>query len=71
MRATHEGALACCSLADLKRFAVDLARCINGFHGRNHGRETLITEMRDEFYESTQQVSLVGAVGIEPTTSPV
>jgi uncharacterized protein (DUF2237 family) len=25
LRATHEGALSCCSLADLKRFAVDLA----------------------------------------------
>jgi uncharacterized protein (DUF2237 family) len=25
LRATHEGALAYCSLADLKRFAVDLA----------------------------------------------
>ena len=25
LRATHEGALAHCSLADLKRFAVDLA----------------------------------------------
>ena len=25
LRATHKGALACCSLADLKRFAVDLA----------------------------------------------
>ena len=25
LRATHEGALDCCALADLKRFAVDLA----------------------------------------------
>jgi uncharacterized protein len=25
LRATHEGALSYCSLADLKRFAVDLA----------------------------------------------
>jgi len=25
LRATHEGALSCCSLSDLKRFAVDLA----------------------------------------------
>ena len=25
LRATHEGALACCSLADLKRFVIDLA----------------------------------------------
>jgi hypothetical protein len=25
LRATHEGALAPCSLADLKRFAIDLA----------------------------------------------
>ncbi|MGB7100874.1 MAG: DUF2237 family protein, partial [Xanthobacteraceae bacterium] len=27
LRATHEGALTYCSLADLKRFAVDLAWC--------------------------------------------
>jgi hypothetical protein len=41
------------------------------FLGRNHGREILNSETRKEFSASNQSVSLVGAVGIEPTTSPV
>ena len=42
-----------------------------GFHGRNHGPSNAAQSKPTEFRKAAQQYSSVGAVGIEPTTSPV
>jgi hypothetical protein len=42
-----------------------------GFHGRNHGRRFFRSNHGANYFQNYQRVKLVGAVGIEPTTSPV
>ena len=44
---------------------------LNGFHGRNHGPGNAVQNKPMEFRKADQHYSMVGAVGIEPTTSPV
>ena len=44
---------------------------LNGFHGRNHGPGNAVQNKPTEFRKAAQHYSMVGAVGIEPTTSPV
>ena len=58
-------------LNEVCRFGVENSAKQCAFLGRNHGREILNAETRKEFSANIQSVSLVGAVGIEPTTSPV
>src|SRR5271169_708218 len=74
-RGGSSGAAACAkrttSRTRVCRLDVERSTKQYAFLGRNHGREILNAETRKEFSASIQSVSLVGAVGIEPTTSPV
>jgi hypothetical protein len=57
-------------LAPLGRRVGQITKLI-GFHGRNHGPGNAVQNKPMEFRKAAQQYSMVGAVGIEPTTSPV